>query len=114
MVYSSLSMSLQFLRQFTGRVEMESGNGHPYRALLEDEDLAKQFQMLVSVAQAKGFTEDEIGYGLLSATVETLLANGEPPCCVMQLFIDFLASYFDYWHSQIDAEEEGEIEEEEE
>jgi hypothetical protein len=93
----------------------EHGNGHPYRALLEDEELAEQFQALVAAAQAKGFSEDEIGYGLLSGTVDSLLANGEPECCVMQLLLDFTSSYFDYWHDRMGGEdEEGEAAEGEE
>lgn len=92
----------------------EHGNGHPYRALLEDEELAEQFQALVAAAQAKGFSEDEIGYGLLSGTVDSMLANGEPECCVMQLLLDFTSSYFDYWHDHMGDEGEGDEDEVEE
>lgn len=92
----------------------EHGNGHPYRALLEDEELAEQFQALVAAAQAKGFSEDEIGYGLLSGTVDSMLANGEPECCVMQLLLDFTSSYFDYWHDRMGDEGEGDEDEVEE
>ena len=88
----------------------DHGNGQPYHILMEDEDLAEQFEMLVSSAHVKGFTNEEIGFGLFSATVETLLANGEPECCVMQLLIDFMSSYYDYWHTRMGDEEEGEEE----
>jgi hypothetical protein len=89
-----------------------NGNGQPYRTLMDDQDLARQFEVLVSVARIKGYTEDEIGYGLFSATVETLLANGEPECCIMQVLVDFMSSYFDYWHSRMADEEEWDNEEE--
>ena len=82
----------------------EHGNGHPYRALLDDEALAKQFEALVSAAQAKGYSEDEIGYGLLWGTVDSMLASGEPDCCVMQLLLDFTSSYFEYWHDRMGDE----------
>jgi hypothetical protein len=89
------------------------GNGHPYRVLMDDEDLAAKFEQLISAAQAKGYNEEEIGFGLLSATAETLLVNGEPECCVMQLLIDFTSSYFDYWHSRMSDDEEKWEEDEE-
>ena len=84
-----------------------NGNGQPYRVLMEDTDLAAQFQQLISAAQVKGYNEEEIGFGLLSATVEALLANGEPECCIMQLLVDFMSSYYDYWHNRMADEEEG-------
>ncbi len=92
-------------------MEDGNGNGHPYRILMDDEDLAEQFAQLVSSAHVKGFTVEEIGFVLLSAMVETLLANGESECCVMQLLIDFMSSYYDYWHTRMgdeEAWEEGE------
>ena len=88
------------------------GNGQPYRILMEDADLAEQFQQLISAAHIKGYNEEEIGFGLLSATVEALLVNGEPECCVMQLLIDFMSSYYDYWHTRMADEEEWEEDEE--
>jgi len=94
-------------------MEMENGNGNghgngkPYRILMDDEDVAEQFEMLVSSAHVKDFTDEEIGYGLLSATVETLLANGEPECCVMQLLIDFMYTFYDYWHMRMSEEWEN-------
>lgn len=89
------------------------GNGQPYRVLMEDADLATQFQKLVSTAQLKGYNEEEIGFGLMSATVEALLVKGEPECCVMQLIIDFMSSYYDYWHTRMADEGEWEDEENE-
>lgn len=88
------------------------GNGKPYRALMEDEELSEQFQQLVSAAHIKGYTEEEIGFGLMSATSETLLANGEPECCVMQLLMDFVASFYEFWHNRMSDEEEWDEEEE--
>ncbi|MEW6752175.1 MAG: hypothetical protein AB1505_14510 [Candidatus Latescibacterota bacterium] len=89
----------------------ERGNGHPYRVLMEDEELAQQFEALVAAARARGLTEEEIGFGLFSATVESMLGNGEPECCVMQLLTDFLSSYFEYWHNRMADEEEWDEEE---
>lgn len=95
-------------------METENGNGQPYRILMEDEDLTEQFSRLILLAQAKGFNEDEIGYGLMSATVETLIASGEPECCVMQLLLDFTSSYYAQWHESMRGEDEdaGEWEDE--
>jgi hypothetical protein len=78
-----------------------NGNGHSGRALLEDEDLAEQFERLVSAAHAKGYSEEEIGFGLMSAAVESQLASGEQECCVMQLLLDFTSSYYEYWHTHM-------------
>jgi hypothetical protein len=88
------------------------GNGHegesaPERVLLDDEELAAQFDALVAAAQAKGFSQQELGFGLLSATVETLLENGEAECCVMQLLMDFMASYYEDWHDDMSDETES-------
>jgi hypothetical protein len=88
------------------------GNGHegepaPDRVLLDDEELAAQFEALVAAAQAKGFSQQELGFGLLSATVESLLDNGEAECCVMQLLMDFMASYYEDWHNDMSDDAES-------
>lgn len=84
-------------------------NGDDYRELLEDPELAAQFNHLVALAEAKGLNQDEIGYGLLAATAEHLLARGEPECCVMQLLMDYTASFYGWWHDELSEEnrEEG-------
>ena len=88
-------------------MDPENGNGRPYRVLMEDEDLAEQFTKLFLLAQTKGLTEDEIGYGLFSATAESLIAIGQPECCVMQLLLDFTSSYYGEWHESMRGEDEG-------
>ena len=70
--------------------ENENGNGHghhhgqdgseEYRELLADPELAAQFNQLVALAETKGLDLDEIGYGLMAATAERILARGEPDC----------------------------------
>lgn len=86
------------------------GNNDDYRELLEDPELAAQFTQLVALAEAKGFNQDEIGYGLFAATAEHLLARGEPECCVMQLLLDYTASFYGWWHDELseDAPDEAE------
>ena len=74
---------------------------HAQRDMMEDTDLADQFQELVSAAHVKGYGPEEIGFGLFSATTEALLASGEQECCVMQLLMDFTSSYYEYWHARM-------------
>jgi len=84
-----------------------NGNGHgdghrdDYKELLSDPELAEQFNHLVALAEAKGLNQDEIGYGLLAATAEHLLARGEPACCVMQLLMDYTATFYGWWHDEL-------------
>jgi hypothetical protein len=93
--------------------EHERGDGHPYRVLMDDAALARRFADLMTAARAKGLTEEEIGFGMLSATVESMLDAGEAECCVMQVLVDFMSSYFEYWHNRMaDEEEEWDGEEE--
>ena len=97
-----------------------NGNGHghhhgqeggeEYRELLADPELAAQFNQLVALAEAKGLGQDEIGYGLIAATAEDMLARGEPGCCVMQVLMDYTASFYGWWHDGLseDAKDEEE------
>ncbi len=86
----------------------ERGNGHPHRALMDDEAIATQFEALVAAAQAKGYSDEEIGYGLMWGTVDSLLSHGESECCVMQLLVDFTGDFYGYWHDRMGGEEEDE------
>ena len=96
---------------------MNNGNGHgngrddDYRELLEDPELAAQFAQLMTLAEAKGLGQNEIGYGLMAATAEYLLARGEPECCIMQLLLDYTANFSSWWHDELSeagaAEEAG-------
>ena len=96
----------------------ENGNGHhhgqegdeEYRELLTDPEFAAQFNQLVALAEAKGLDQDEIGYGLIAATAEHMLARGEPECCVMQVLMDYTASFYGWWHDGLseDAKDEEE------
>mgnify|MGYP001034783487 FL=1 len=89
-----------------------NGRGEDYRELLDDPELAAQFAQLVALAEAKGLDQDEIGYGLLAATAEHLLARGEPECCIMQLLLDYTANFYGWWHDELSEEgAEGEAEE---
>lgn len=87
-----------------------NGRGEHFRELLDDPELAAQFERLITLAEAKGLDQDEIGYGLLAATAEHLLARGEAECCVMQLLMDYTTSFYSWWHDSLSeegAEEEG-------
>jgi len=100
--------------------ENGNGNGHghhhgqeggeEYRELLADPELAAQFNQLVALAEAKELDQDEIGYGLIAATAEHMLARGEPECCVMQILMDYTASFYGWWHDGLseDAKDEEE------
>ena len=35
------------------------------------------------------------------ATAEHLLARGEPACCVMQLLMDYTATFYGWWHDEL-------------
>jgi len=79
----------------------------PYnRILLDDEELAAQFRALVAAAQAKGIAQQDLGFALLSATVEHLLDSGESDCCVMQVLLDFVSPYYENWHDSMSDEAE--------
>jgi hypothetical protein len=84
------------------------GHGHDdaHRDMMDDADLAEQFEQLVSAAHVKGYSPEEIGFGMFSATTESLLANGEQECCVMQLLMDFTSSFYEYWHASMGQEDE--------
>ena len=91
-----------------GKGHSHHGNGHgdgkhEQRALMDDPELAAQFNALVEAAANKGYTPDDVGFGLLWATVEALLDSGEQECCIMQLLMDFLGSYYEYWHNSMGA-----------
>ena len=67
-------------------------------------------RVCVALAEAKGLDQDEIGYGLIAATAEHMLARGEPECCVMQILMDYTASFYVWWHDGLseDAKDEEE------
>ena len=91
-----------------------NGNGHHNgdshygnHRLLGDLDLAKQFETFVALAEVKGFSEDEIAYGILTAATDFLIERDHPDCCIVQMLIDFMSSYYEAWHDDM-AVEEGE------
>jgi len=86
--------------------EGEGYDASSYRVLMDDDDLAARFDALVTAAQLKGFSAQELGFGLLSATAEKLLQNGEAECCVMQLLVDFMSSFYESWHNSMGTEPE--------
>ena len=96
-----------------------NGNGHHNNGdqysnynLLNDEDLADHFEKLISAAHVKGLSDEEIGYGLMAASTEFMLDQGHAECCVMQMLVDFMATYYDYWHDAMSMEgddPEGEV-----
>ena len=81
-----------------------------YRELLADPEFAVQSNQLVALAEAKGLDLDEIGYGLIAATAEHMLARGEPECCVMQILMAYTGSFYGWWHDGLseDAKDEEE------
>ena len=79
-------------------------NSQELKDIAEDEDLVDQFETLVSAAHTKGFSEGEIAVGLFSLTVNNLVTNGMKGCCVMQFLQDFVSSYYDFWHAQMEGE----------
>ena len=89
-------------------MDSEDGNGQDLRDITEDGDLVEQFKSLVSAAHVKGFSEEEIAAGLFSLTVNGLITNGMKGCCVMQFLQDFVSSYYDFWHAQMEGETVGE------
>lgn len=86
----------------------DQGNGNLTRSLLDDPELAQQFDVLFAAAHDKGFETEEVGFGMISAAAEYLLANGVQECCVMQLLVDFLSTYYGYWHDRMGEGAEGE------
>jgi len=80
----------------------KTGNGQDLKDITEDENLVDQFETLVSAAHVKGFTEEEIAAGLFSLTVNGLITNGLKGCCVMKILQDFVSSYYDFWHAQME------------
>ena len=85
-------------------MEKEDGNGQELKDITEDEELVEQFECLVSAAHVKGFSEEEIAAGVFSLTVSHLITNGMKGCCVMQFLQDFVSSYYDFWHAQMEGE----------
>mgnify|MGYP001167732643 FL=1 len=89
-----------------------NGNGHHHDDdhanfnLLDDDDLAEKFAALVSAAQIKGLSGEDIGYGLVAAAIEFMLERDHAECCVMQMLVDSMASYYDTWHDALSAEED--------
>jgi hypothetical protein len=85
-------------------MESEEANSQELKDIAEDEDLVEQFETLVSAAHVKGFSEEEIAAGVFSLTVNNLVTNGMKGCCVMQFLQDFVSSYYDFWHAQMEGE----------
>ncbi len=76
-------------------------NGHSASFFLEDPELAEQFERLVDAARVKGFATEDTGYSLFHAAIDLLLASGVQECCVMQMLVDCLTSYYGDWHDRM-------------